>query len=557
MYLRTTRAKGHEYVQLAHNYRDPKTRVSKVRVLYNFGRKDRLNLDELRRLIQSVARFLPPDEGGPIREQLGGEQSFEFLGAREFGGSWLLDGLWKRIGIDTTLRTLLKGRGFQTPIERLLFAMTANRALEPSSKLGMEHWVAEKVLIDGLPEVEVHQLYRAMDFLLEAAEEIQRDVFSAVAHLFNLEVDLVFMDTTSTYFEIEGEAEDDDDGHGLRKRGYSKDSRPDLAQVVIGFAVTRDGIPVRCWVWPGNTADETVVDEVKRDLNGWRMGRVVFVADTGFNSEKNRRVLQGAGGHYIMGEKLRLGSRAQSHEALKRGGKYRRMDNGLEIKEVIVGGDSAARRRFVVVRNPDEAARDRKKREDIVRETERRLEELKQLEGKPHEKAACDLRAHKVFGRYIRQTKTGKLRLNKAKIAAEAQFDGKFLVSTSDDGLSAEDVVLGYKQLAEVERVFRDLKHRVDIHPVFHRLSDRIRAHVLLCWLALLLIRIAENETKMTWHQLKQALDPLQVGIHCAGSGEVWQTSPVSAAQKEIFMALKIKPPPQYYSVIPSDTPSA
>lgn len=557
MYLRTTRAKGHEYVQLAHNYRDPKTRVSKVRVLYNFGRKDRLNLDELRRLIQSVARFLPPDEGGPIREQLGGEQSFEFLGAREFGGSWLLDGLWKRIGIDTTLRTLLKGRGFQTPIERLLFAMTANRALEPSSKLGMEHWVAEKVLIDGLPEVEVHQLYRAMDFLLEAAEEIQRDVFSAVAHLFNLEVDLVFMDTTSTYFEIEGEDEDDDDGNGLRKRGYSKDSRPDLAQVVIGFAVTRDGIPVRCWVWPGNTADETVVDEVKRDLNGWRMGRVVFVADTGFNSEKNRRVLQGAGGHYIMGEKLRLGSRAQSHEALKRGGKYRRMDNGLEIKEVIVGGDSAARRRFVVVRNPDEAARDRKKREDIVRETERRLEELKQLEGKPHEKAACDLRAHKVFGRYIRQTKTGKLRLNKAKIAAEAQFDGKFLVSTSDDGLSAEDVVLGYKQLAEVERVFRDLKHRVDIRPVFHRLSDRIRAHVLLCWLALLLIRIAENETKMTWHQLKQALDPLQVGIHRAGSGEVWQTSPVSAAQKEIFMALKIKPPPRYDSVIPSDTPSA
>src|SRR5690625_1005257 len=459
MYLRTTRAKGHEYVQLAHNYRDPKTRVTKVRVLYNCGRKDRLNLNELRRLIQSAARFLPPDEGGPIREQLGGEQSFEFLGAREFGGSWLLDGLWKRIGIDTTLRTLLKGRGFQTPIERLLFAMTANRALEPSSKLGMEHWVAEKVLIDGLPEVEVHQLYRAMDFLLEAAEEIQRDVFSAVGHLFNLEVDLVFMDATSTYFESEGEDEDDD-GNGLRKRGYSKDSRPDLAQVVIGFAVTRDGIPVRCWVWPGNTADETVVEEVKRDLNGWRMGRVVFVADTGFNSEKNRRVLQGAGGHYIMGEKLRLGSRAQSHEALKRGGKYRRMDNGLEIKEVIVGGDSAARRRFVVVRNPDEAARDRKKREDIVRETERRLEELKQLEGKPHEKAACDLRAHKVFGRYIRQTKTGKLRLNKAKIAAEAQFDGKFLVSTSDDGLSADDVVLGYKQLAEVERVFRDLKHR-------------------------------------------------------------------------------------------------
>jgi len=299
---------------------------------------------------------------------------------RRLGGTWLLDGLWKRLGIDKVLRRLLARRGYTTPVERLVFAMVANRALEPSSKLAMEHWVSSEVLIDGLPEVEVHQLYRAMDFLLEAEEEIQFDVFTAVADLFNLEVDLIFLDTTTTYFEIEGEDPGED---GLRRWGFSKDRRSDLAQVVVGFAVTRTGIPVRCWVWPGNTVDQNVVEEVKRDLNGWRLGRVVVVADTGFNSETNRRVLQGGGGHYILGEKLRLGSRGLPAEALSRAGSYRSLDNGLEIKEVVVGGDSEARRRFVIVRNPEEAERDRRKREDIVAEVERRLDDLEQLRQTP------------------------------------------------------------------------------------------------------------------------------------------------------------------------------
>ena len=188
-------------------------------------------------------------------------------------------------------------------------------------------------------------------------------------------------------------------------------------------------------------------------------------------------------------------------------------------------------------------------------EVERRLGELSQLDGEPHKKAACELRVHKVYGRYVRQTRTGKLRLNKAKVRAEELFDGKFLVSSSDDGLSAEDIALGYKQLAAVERVFRDLKHTVDIRPVYHRLSDRIRAHVLLCWLALLLIRVAENETGQTWRQITQALGSLQVGIHATPSGEVWQTNPVTAEAKRVFDTLGVKPPPRYYA-LPTPRPN-
>src|SRR5690606_19855305 len=219
--------------------------------------------------------------------------------------------------------------------------------------------------VDGLPEVEVQQLYRAMDFLLEAHDEIQREVFWSVKNLFNLEVDLIFVDTTSTYFEIEGEDDDveEDDGdagveRGLRKRGYSKDSRSDLAQAVLGFAVTRDGIPVRCWVWPGNTVDVSVVDEVKRDLNDWKLGRVIMVMDTGFNSEENRRTLQGAGDAFILGEKMRLGKNNSLPEALSRQGRYKTLDNGLRIKEVITSQGSVTSRRFVVVHNPEQAERD-------------------------------------------------------------------------------------------------------------------------------------------------------------------------------------------------------
>ena len=529
-------------MQLCHNYRDKITKQSRTDVLYNFGRADRLDLNAIRRLIDSLSRLLP-EEGYPLSHET------QYMGSRNLGGSWLLDQMWKRLEIDKTVTKLLKERKYETPVERLLFAMVANRALAPSSKLHMEHWVENEAYIRDLAGVEVHQLYRAMDFLLEASEKIQYDVFFSVANLFNMEVDLIFLDTTTTYFEIEGEDEDAEDREGLRKRGHGKDNHPELAQVVIAFAVTREGIPVRCWVWPGNTSDQNVVEEVKRDLNAWRLGRVIMVQDTGFNSETNRRLLQGAGGHYIIGEKLRLGPKGTPHEALKQKGKYRTLENGLEIKESILGGDSEARRRYIIIRNPEEAVRDRKKREDIISDVEHRLEELKQLDGEPHEKAACALRSHKVFGRYIRQTKTGKLKLNKAKIAVEEQLYGKYLVSTSDDGLKAEDVVVGYKQLAAIERVFRDLKHVIDIRPVLHRLADRIRAHVLLCWLAMLLIRVTENEVQQTWFQLKKILSTIQVGVLQLPDGKVHQSNPLGPKQKALFKALKLDLPPQFFEI--------
>nr|WP_277997930.1 IS1634 family transposase [Moorella glycerini] len=167
--------------------------------------------------------------------------------------------------------------------------------MDPQSKLAVETWVERDVAIPGLESIAVQQLYRAMDVLMEAGDALQEEVFFSVAHLLNLEVDLLFFDTTSTYFEVEGEdPEEGDAAYFLRRRGHSKDHRPDLAQIVIGLAVTQEGIPIRCWVWPDNTADVTRIDQVKKDLVGWKLGRVITVLDRGFVSEDNLRTLQRA-----------------------------------------------------------------------------------------------------------------------------------------------------------------------------------------------------------------------------------------------------------------------
>lgn len=546
MYLRTVKSKTkngvREYLQLCHNHRVDG--VSTTKVLYSFGRKDKLDLDQIRRLINSLSAVLPEKERMQLNLNADLAEDFRFMGSKDLGGSFFLDQLWRQLEIDKTLKKLLKEREYRTPVERLIFAMVANRALNPSSKLNMEHWVAEEAYIPDLKEVEVHQLYRAMDFLLESSEAIQKDVFFSVANLFNLEVDILFLDTTTTYFETMQE----DEG-GLRKRGYSKDNHPELPQVVIAFAVTRSGIPVRCWVWPGNTSDKEVIKEVKEDLNAWKLNRVIMVQDSGFNNENNKKILQGAGGNYIMGEKMRLGPKGAPAEALKAKGRYKKLDNGLEIKDVTLGGDSEARRRYIIVRNPEEAKYDQDRRQEIVETVKSKLEELKQLEGKPHEKAACKLRAHATYGRYIRQTKTGKLRLDKAKIRREAKYDGKYLLSSSDDYLSAEDIVMGYKQLHQIERVFRGLKHVIDIRPVNHRLPERIQAHVLLCWLAMLMIRVAENKTDQSWFQMKKKLFSIKLGINRCSQGIIKESSPLSAEQKELFAKLELNTPPRYFKL--------
>lgn len=565
MYVRTvqrTRKDGTSvrYVQLAHNYRDPATGQPKAEILKSLGRDDEVDVDALKRLVRSVERYLSPEDGLQRQAAEAHGDEVRLLDSRPFGGAWVLQQLWSELGLGRAVEKVAAARAFQMPVERALFAMVANRALAPGSKLAVEEWVREDVALPGLQDVPVHQLYRAMDLIHDAEDEVQREIYYSVADLLNLEVDLLFFDTTSSYFEIEGEDQEggEDEDYVLRRRGHSKDHRPDLAQVVIGLAVTREGIPIRCWVWPGNAADVARVQEVKRDLIGWRLGRVVTVLDRGFMSEENLRELQRAGGHYIVGERMQSGKEAVE-AALARPGRYQKVRDNVEVKEVVVG-DGEARIRYIMVRNPQQEARDRQEREQLLERLKAELERLRSPEGGGHGKDACRLLTHTTYGPFLKQGKDGLPRIDRDKVKSLERLDGKYLLRTSDDTLAAADVALGYKQLLEVESAFRSLKQTLQLRPMHHRLSRRIRAHVVICWMALLLVRVAEHRAEIamkeapTWDRMRRELDRMHLGTLGGAAGTFQLRSETRPFQAQLFTALKVPEPPKVHT---ASTPAA
>jgi Transposase DDE domain len=565
MFVRTSSRRNKDgskvsYLQLAHNEWDSATQSAKMKVLYNFGRAEQVDRAGIERLIGSLQRLLGQPRLPAQTATESGEQ-LAFVESRPLGGAWALDRLWDRLGIGAAVSKLWgESRRDARLTERVLFALVANRALAPSSKLAAACWVSNDVHIGGLAEVSDDACYRAMDALVDVEDQLAQTVYSQVADLLNLEVDLLFFDTTSTYFETE-QADDpvarDEHGRslgetgsetgreavsevGFRTYGKSKDHRDDLPQVVVGMAVTRSGIPVRVWCWPGNTSDSALIRQVKADMRDWNLSRVVWVADRGFTSATNRRYLQRAGGGYILGEKLRSGS-AEATAALARAGRYQQVADNLRVKQVRLGdGD-----RFVIAHNPEAAEHDAVVRARLLE----RLEEMITGSDKLSKTKRAELRGvistKPGLNRYLRVTPGGLLRVDAKAIAAEEKLDGKYLLRSNDPHLTAEDIALGYKQLLEVERGWRDMKQILDLRPVHHRLEDRIRAHVILCWLALLLIRIIETSSGDTWHNVRRELQRLHVGYFTGPAGTYHQTTETTPAQRRILARLGVAAPPR------------
>ena len=534
MYLRTIKRKNKdgsvvEYVQLANNIWNADKGFAQAQVLHSFGRRDQLDVKALKRLIKSLSRFLDPEDALRHEHQ---DDALKITSCRPAGGAYLLAELWKRLGINTCLKKILDGRSFTAPVADAIFAMVANRALAPSSKLAIEQWAAEDVYLGDHQPLQVQHFYRAMDLLLEHETEIQQEVFWATANLLNLTVDLIFFDTTNTYFEI-----DEPGPSELKAYEKSKHKREDLPQVTIGLAVTREGIPVRCWVMPGNQHDSQCVEQVQRDLNSWNLGRVVWVMDRGMTSQDNKKILQRAGGQFIFGEKL-SGSKF-NEEALAHPGRFKVINDALHIKEVKIG-EGTGEQRYVIAYNPKQAELDRIHRAQIL---ERLSCELDVVNKNGKKKSQCNLLLHHSMGRYVKELKSGKLRIDKAKVKQDEKLDGKYLLSTSDRHLSAEDIALGYKQLLEVERAFRTLKSTLRLRPVYHSKDERIRSHVLLCWLSLLLVRIAEVETGQSWPEIRRLMQQQNLVDLCGKNGRVLQHTEPTSQQRNILNKLNMKPP--------------
>jgi len=557
MYLRETRQKRADgslvtHLQLAESVWNPHKKRSEVRILHTCGRaEDPHTAERLRNLARSILKRCDPQEIVQHSTQ------WRLVDAWPYGPLYVLEALWQRLGLAAIIADQLKGRHLDFPVERALFAMVANRACAPCSKLYCyEQWLREDVRIEGTDTLALHHLYRAMDILEAHKDGIEQALYFRLADLLNLDVELIFYDTTSLHCEIDEIAQgqsDDDLVEGSmaagsttykapRKRGMSKNGRSDAPQIVIGLAVTRNGLPVRHWVLPGNTVDVTTVAQVKDDLKGWKLSRCVFVGDAGMVSQDNLERLSTRGGKYIVCMPMRRGDEV-THDVLQRPGRFQQVADNLRVKEVVVG-EGERHRRYVVCHNPQEEARQRAHRRQVLRELEAALASLKQIRGEGHSKRVCQLRASRRYGRYLRLTKGGLLRIDAAKRRAAEQLDGTFVVHSNDDSLTPADLALGYKQLQRVEEAWRSLQSGLRVRPVYHWAVHRIHAHVALSVLALLLERVIEQACGDTWRNIRAALEQIKLAQLLSPHGEVWQVTEPSPEASNHLKRLDIKNPP-------------
>jgi transposase len=434
--------------------------------------------------------------------------------ATRIGPALIFERLWEELGIRKVLKDLLSKRLFSLDVERALFLTVLHRLMVCGSDRSCDKWRRDYA-IRGVDELSLHHLYRAMAFLGEEVENqddatpfsprctkdlVEEHLFHGQRHLFH-GLDLVFFDTTSLYFEGEG-------GETLGARGYSKDHRPDLHQMVVGAVLDSRGRPICCEMWPGNTTDvKTLVPVAQRIRNRFQVARFCLVADRGMISKETLKTLDDpkTGLPYILGVRMRkvkevrqeVLSDTQQFQEVRPEGKSSKDPSPLQVKEVSVNG-----RRYIVCLNPKQARKDQADREAIVASLEEQLK-----------KGANALVGNRGYRRYLKSDK-GAFSIDREKIEEDGRFDGKWVLTTNTK-LSAADVALKYKELWQVEHIFRDAKSLLDTRPVFHKRDETIRGHVFCSFLALVLKkelyrRIEAAGNSFEWSDIKQDLKALQ-----------------------------------------------
>lgn len=512
------------YAQIVESFRDDDGKVRK-RVLMSLGRVDAIDRDKIRHLVTALSRYLDTGyvpEGGRIGQVL------------DFGVGYVADALWRRLELPKFFAKQLRSRKYEVPVERAIFAMVVHRMADPGSKRACSQWFEQDVWLPQSRGITLQHLYRAMDFLDECHESLEGALYLHRRSLFD-KVELVYYDTTSTYFECDDPG-DEPESYGLRQRGYSRDLRPDRRQIVIGLAVDQRGLPIASDVYSGETNDSLTVVPMLTRLRTLGLTNMVWVADRGMASELNLSAVRDAGLNYIVGIRLRADDVLRDAVSADRT-EYRKAAEGLMVKDVFLGG-----RRMVVCFSPQSAERDLKLRTGAI---DRMNPVLERVNGGADSHAITD---HGLYRRFTSLGTDGKFYLDKCKLEREAQCDGTFVLEVSDSRMTAENAALAYKGLLRVEQAFRGIKHGVDIRPVYHRLDNRIRAHVSLCMLGYLLERIIEIETGVPFAQVKAHLTRLRAVELSFDQQCVWETSRVEPDLKQLLAKMKLDPPPRLLS---------
>lgn len=507
MYIRRTTRKRKDgsrvgYLQLARKVRDPLTGIPKDEILYHFGREDELDHRQVRRLIQSFCRFLPVEEQVELSIQMASvsvDEDMRLLESSPHGPIFVLEAIWSALGVPSLLAEVLGASALSSGLERHLFALVASRVISTDATLSLERWVEERAHIEGLAQIDVHSLYQVMDLLVAHQEALQETLFFSCAKRLGIEPEAIFFEVTAAGFEVEGQGSPQGGREPL-----------DLPQNMLGLAITCEGLPVRCWVMKGHVHDASCVEQIQSDLARWRLDHPVWVVDRESIDAEKHLALQQRGGQVLFGEKMRSAN-ARCRLALSRAGRFKAVSDDLEIRqiEVVEGGET---QHFVLVRNLKEVELRRRTRDTLIERLKAEIEVVNEgvVSKTPgHGNAVRRLLAHKRYRRYLRQLRSGQLRVNLVALQEESRYEGKFLLSTTDVSLSADDVTLGYSRLLETKQTFRALKPMLESHSVYHDFDERARAQVLLNWIALLLVRFVEIKTGDTWERVQSQLSSL------------------------------------------------
>jgi hypothetical protein len=509
MFVRVKNSHGYKYLQIVESKREGKK--VKQRVLATLGQLDALSASgKIDDLTRSLAKF------SSIRTIIDAQREGTIQAHRtlSIGPALVLERLWQQLGIKEAIKGALSTSRCRFSLERAIFLTVLHRLFDPGSDRAAERW-KEDFQISGTQHIELHHLYRAMGWLGEQSIQIGHDerslrcrkdlieeeLFRRNRDLFS-ELELVFFDTTSLYFEGQG-------GESLGRYGHSKDHRPDLKQMVVGAVLDGAGRPICCELWPGNLTDVTsLIPVVERLKSRFAIASVCVVADRGMISAETIEKLESEelGMSYILGARMHKDKTVRdkvlpSPEAFRvvTGPKNKAGDpSPLSVREQWVG-----EKRYIVCYNEDQARKDEADRKAIVESLKEKL--------KSGDKS---LVGNKGYRRYLKSAGSEHFTIDEAKLAEEQQFDGMWVLRTNT-AFSAADVALKYKQLWMVESIFRSAKSLLETRPIYHKVDDTIRGHVFCSFLALVLrkeleTRLEKQGDKLEWADINRDLRALQ-----------------------------------------------
>jgi len=539
MFARIKKTGQYSYLQIVQNRREGTKTIQ--RVIATLGRVDQIQAkDEIENLVRSLSRF-----SEHVLLIISGQSDIHAQ-ARKIGPAMIFERIWKELEIGKIICRLLKGRKYSFNVERAIFLTVLHRLFVSGSDRFCDRWHRDYV-IDGVADLELHHLYRAMAFLGEELENqkdstpfaprctkdvIEENLFLARRDLFS-GLDCVFFDTTSIYFEGKG-------GETIGELGHSKDHRPDLKQMVVGVILDNHGQPVCCEMWPGNTTDvKTLVPVIKRLRDRFAIHQVCVVSDRGMISTETMTYLEEEHIPYILGARMRS-IKEVKEEVLSRAGRYREVHpegvsakgpSPMKVKEVNV-----EKRRYIVCLNEKQARKDAADRQAIIDSLQEKL--------KANPKSIV---GNKGYRKYLKMNKD-TVSVNQEKIEEEARYDGKWVLKTNTT-LKAEQIALKYKELWQVEQVFREMKSILDTRPIFHKRDETIRGHVFCSFLALVLRKELDRRLEKAghcfeWAEIKQDLKAMQeVTIEDRGKTLALRTECRGTCGK-VFQAIGVAIPP-------------